>query len=140
MLEKYFEIIKSNVTKEKKKCKICDMMFESLTGLDKHYLDFHKEIESNKKFYCGHNGCMRKFKTKKQMISHHNLNDKECRNKKIAVIKKISEYKNKILEKLKAGGNSKKKEEIINKIESMVINCSNNLFDNEFFNVELGNI
>ena len=118
-------------------CKIdgCNYKSKARNQLELHQECFHKNKYISSKIYCKHGDCLVGFRTKRQLIVHHNNNDGQCRTEKTFLVKLIREFKRKIghfLEKKKIDENFIS-QPIFAKIKEYYKDIEDNLFDKDIF-------
>ncbi len=69
----------------------CSQKFDSIES--KFFHELNCKYNYSKQFVCKHKGCNLKFKTKRQLIVHHNKFEEECLNDKNLLIKIVEMYK-----------------------------------------------
>ena len=100
-----------------------------------HQECLHTTKYKSNKVFCKHGDCVVGFRTKRQLIVHHNNNDGQCRKEKTLLIKLIREFKKKVghfLEKKNIKENFIS-HTILTKIKEYYKNIEDNLFDEDIF-------
>jgi hypothetical protein len=125
-------------------------VFEDRVLFENHKIKAHanNEINNNENviklkltniFLCNHSGCNLEFKTKKQLVTHHNKFEQECKKQKNSIIKLIANYKHTI-EKIAKMNKSSKNEELVQQLKSSLKGFEKNheLMDQDYFNNTVG--
>jgi len=85
----------------------CSQKFDSIES--KFFHELNCKYNYSKQFICKHKGCNLKFKTKRQLIVHHNKFEEECLNEKNMLIKLVEMYKKTLVALVKKFGANKEK-------------------------------
>lgn len=97
--------------------------------------------EEDRKFKCKHKYCEMGFKTKRQLIMHHNKFEPECKEERNAIVKVIGKYKALLKKLLKKYGINKDKLNEIEKFQELkrkMEDIKSNLNDPEYFSFFIG--